>query len=139
VGLKAVAASVEKTSAAAAPSEESTYSRQILGEWEQLNKGKRILTVREDGTATMKVTLEGAWSYVVGEKLEFEIHWKIEGKRLLFNMVGGKPEGSMKLVTSMYGKERNHRIEKLNEDQMILVDEKDDSHDKWKRSSPTTK
>jgi len=107
--------------------------KQVLGIWEQFNQGRRVLTVREDGTATMKVKLEGAWSYVVGENLEFEINWNIEGSRLLFHTTGGKPEGSLKLITSMYGTERNHQIEKLTDDEMILVDEKDKSRDHWKR------
>ncbi len=121
-------------SAGTAPvSEEQKLAQQIVGEWEQFNKGKRLLTVRDDGTATMKVTLDGAWSYVVGEKLEFEIEWKIEGKRLLFHMKSGKPEGSMKVITSIYGNERNHRIDELTSKKMVLVDEQDESRDKWTR------
>ena len=115
------------------------YASLIVGDWEQFNKGKRMLTVRKDGTATVKVSLDGAWSYVVGEKLEFEIQWKITGHRLHFQVTGGKPEGSFKIITSMFGKERNHRIEKLSDGQLILVDDKDGSRENWKRLAATKK
>jgi hypothetical protein len=116
-----------------AAGEKSKPDKLILGEWEQTNKGKRLLNVLQNGTATMSVALEGPWAAVVGDKLEFQIEWKIENERLLFKMTGGKPEGSLKLISSIYGNERNHRIESLTDDTMILVDEKDNSRDTWTR------
>lgn len=123
---------------AAAVPEESSARKMIVGVWEQFNKGKRLLTVLDDGTATMDVSLEGAWATIVGQKLEFRIEWEIQGERLLFKMTGGKPAGSLKLLSSIYGNERNHRIETLSNDQLILIDENDKSRDIWKRVVPTT-
>lgn len=113
--------------------EESAFDKLIVGSWEQIKSGKRLLNVLQNGTATMDVALDGAWSAVVGDKLQFQIEWKIENERLLFKMTGGKPEGSLKLISSIYGNERNHRIEKLTNDQLILIDEKDNSRDTWTR------
>ena len=119
--------------------QDAGYASLIVGDWEQFNKGKRVLTVRGDGTASVKVSMDGAWSYVVGEQLEFEIRWEITGNRLHFQTTGGKPEGSFKIITSMFGKERNHKIEKLSDGQLILVDEKDGSRENWKRLAATKK
>jgi hypothetical protein len=123
----------------ATPGKESDLDKLIVGSWEQINHGKRFLEVLQDGTATMNVNLEGAWALVVGEKLEFQIEWTIEKERLLFKMTGGKPEGSLKLISSLYGDERNHRIESLTDEQMILIDEKDNSRDTWKRVASAKK
>lgn len=129
--------SAEATPVAAA-NDTPDPAKLIVGRWEQFNRGRRVLVVREDGTATMDVNLEGAWAYVVGEKLEFQIEWTLDKSRLLLKMIGGKPDGALKFVASVYGNERNHQVETLTSDQMILVDEKDKSRDIWKRIEPAS-
>ena len=108
------------------------FKQAILGTWKQYSSGHRVLRVKEDGTATIDVKLDGIAAFWFGEKLHFDITWTIEGDELVFKTIGGTPEGGVNAVTSIYGDRRIYRIREINTQQMLL-NEKDEEKTPWDR------
>ena len=106
--------------------------KSILGNWERHSYGKRVLTVKDDGTATMVVTPDGLWSFVIGERVEIEIEWNIENGRVIFDSVRGTPESSFNTITKLFGKHRDRRIVELNDERLVLLND-EDNRSEWKR------
>lgn len=100
-------------------------SRRLVGHWESERGGKRELVVHADGTAHMDVTITTYHKMLFGERVEFDGRWSIQDGELHFETTGGKPQWSVKAVTSVYGKSRVHPILKLTEDELVLKDDKD--------------
>jgi len=105
----------------------------LTGNWEQQNHGRRTLTVRDDGTATMVVYPEVVGKFLVGDRLEVDIQWELKDKILTFEMTGGKPAGKIEFVKTMWGSKRDHRIEKLTTSELLLLDEDLDPDVVWNR------
>ena len=111
---------------------------QLVGTWEQNDHGKRLLTVRADGTATIEVRPEALWRLLFGRRLEIEIEWTIEQNSLAFHTVGGKPAAQVKLVNEMYGDQRVYQIENMSTDELILLDEEGERCQPWQRIDADT-
>jgi hypothetical protein len=106
----------------------------FVGEWEQLhNLGLRRLEVRDDGTATIDVKVDGAWSFLVGDRLHFDIEWNIENGQLVFHTTGGKPEASIKYITKLYGTQRTYQIREFTQDRISLTNKEGEISPDWKR------
>lgn len=112
---------------------DATDRQRLVGSWQTYRSGKRVLTVRDDGTATMVVEPEGVWTYLFGTRLTFELEWKIESGDLIYRAIGGVPADKIKLVTEMWGHQRRQTIRKLTDDRLILIDEDGDPDHDWKR------
>jgi len=108
------------------------FKRAILGSWKQYSYGHRLLKVLDDGTATIDVKLDGLTAFALGEKIHFDIEWKIEGGTLVFKTVGGTPESSVKAVGKLYGDKRVYRILEINGKQMLLQED-DEKKTPWDR------
>ncbi len=110
---------------------DAKYREQIVGDWKGYRDGWRMLTVRDDGTATMDVSIEGLSRFVFGDKIVFEIEWEIKDGDLVFETTGGSPQWAVDKVTLIYGKSRVQPILKLTETEMSLkdADEGDPDHE----------
>jgi len=107
----------------------------FVGEWEQLHDfGLRRLEVRDDGTATIDVKVDSSWSFLVGDRLHFDIEWNIENGRLVFHTTGGKPEASIKYITKLYGTQRTYQIREFTQDRIVLTNKEGEIRPDWKRS-----
>jgi|GEM_PF-2899100 hypothetical protein len=111
--------------AAASDSTKGAFKAAILGTWKQYSHGHRLLKVLDDGTATIDVKLDGFTAIAFGEKMHFDIEWKIEDDTLVFNTIGGTPEASINAVKSIYGDNRVYRILEINETQMLLQEDEE--------------
>ena len=94
----------------------------IIGRWTSDRNGKRDLIVREDGTATMKVTITSWHRHLFADEMKFDIDWSIEDGVLSFITTGGEPEAAVTAVLKLYGKSRDQPIIKLDDKQMVLKD-----------------
>lgn len=108
------------------------FKKAILGSWKQYSFGHRLLHVKEDGTATIDVKLDGLFAIYIGEKFRLDIEWSITGDELVFKTTGGTPKSSVDAVTSFYGDKRVYRILEINEKQILLKDE-DEEKTPWDR------
>ena len=95
----------ELGSSATSDSEEramSELNQTIIGIWEDDYKGKRSLTVYDDGTATMVVEPSGLNAMLVG-RLRFEETWSIDDGHITMTVTGGEPAEQVKLICQMMG------------------------------------
>ena len=111
---------------------------QIVADWELNLDGVRRLTVRADGTATLDYRPNAAYSWILGERVQIEIEWKLTDGQGFFRSVRGKPDAAFQWISNFRGTENVWKIIELDERHALMWDEKDQSHYDWKRISPST-
>ena len=109
------------------------FHEQVIGVWEDDFQGKRTLTVRKDGTATMVVELTGVKAKFFAPKLTFEMTWKIEDGVMKKVSTGGKPKTKVNIVLRTVGRKVDEPIVKLTEDELVLLDKDGETKYEWKR------
>lgn len=107
----------------------------VLGTWEQDYYGRRVLTVREDGTATMKYYPAGVFRQkIYGEELTVEFDWTLRDGVITLTSTGGSPAAKIQLATALYGKERVQPIVELTAETFQLLGTSGKENDPaWKR------
>ena len=125
----------DKTDAVVDPATEQ--KRRLLGVWEDDYKGKRVLTVRDDGTATMIVEPSGLNS-LFAAKLQFEETWEIDDGHLTMKVTSGKPSARVNFILKTMGDSTRQRILELTESRLRLLDENGETEYDWRRVEPTT-
>lgn len=111
------------------PDEE--YRKRILGTWQDNYQGKRTMTVRDDGTASMTVN-PGGLAALAGE-MTFEEEWKIENGRLNLHATGGEPRVRVNFILETMGKTVDYRILELTRERMLLEDNDGKTRFDWRR------
>lgn len=109
------------------------YRKTLVGAWEQENLGHRLLTVKDDGTAVMIFRPGGVYSYMLGDKVNFDVAWGIEKGRLDIKVVGGTPESKVKVANTLVGDHWNRPIQLLTDDDLKVRKEEDNSLSEWTR------
>ena len=104
----------------------------VVGTWADEYKGKRTMTVHQDGTATMVVELEGS-NALLGSRLRFEMEWSIEAGRLKKRTVGGEPSGRVNLILKAMGDRVDESILELTEQRLLLLDGDGRTRYDWRR------
>ncbi|MEX0703090.1 MAG: hypothetical protein WD069_13425, partial [Planctomycetales bacterium] len=89
---------------------DASLRRRLLGKWTQYNYGQRLLTVLEDGTATIVAEPDGVWKFLFGERIRIDIEWELENGRVKFETVGGEPRDKADLVAQHWGRTRDTAI-----------------------------
>jgi len=115
-----------------AETEDERFRRLALGTWEDHYHGKRTMILREDGTATMVVELEGLGATLFAKKLTFDIEWRIEEGVLYLKTIGGAPKKKIALASRLYGDEAEEYILDLTEER-FLVEHDEDTDFEWTR------
>ena len=110
--------------------------RLLVGVWEDDYKGKRVLTVRNDGTATMIVELSGLIA-LFAAKLQFEETWTIDDGHLTMKVTSGEPAARVNLILKTMGDSTRQRILELTESRLRLLDENGETEYDWRRIEPT--
>ena len=105
----------------------------VVGTWADEYEGKRTMTVRQDGTATMVVELEGIKATLFASRLQFEMVWSIEAGRLKKRTVGGEPEGRVRFILDTMGDRVDEPILELTEERLLLLDADGQTKYDWHR------
>jgi len=127
-------ATVEKTETV--DEQDRIYHEKAIGVWQDFFKGKRTLTVRKDGTATMLVELSGLTAKLFASKLTFEMDWSIKDGRMKKVSTGGKPKAKVNIVLKTVGTTVDEKILVLNNETMVLLDKDGKTKYNWKRLKP---
>jgi hypothetical protein len=118
---------------APAESEEGKTLRRLLGNWQDHYKGKRTMTLKEDGTGTMLCELSGVQATLFAAKLRFDMRWSLDGKILKKTTVGGEPKEKVNLILNMMGNTAAETIQELTDDRLLLLDKDGKTQYDWKR------
>jgi hypothetical protein len=108
----------------------------ILGTWEDDYKGHRTFTVRDDGTATMVVELQGMSARLYAKKMTFDEEWSIKNGRVHMKMVGGEPKSRVNLIMKAMGDSTDQEILTLTAERMHLLDPNGKTKYDWRRVRP---
>ena len=122
----------EDTSPELSP-EDAERSRLVVGVWEQERFGKRQMTVKPDGTATMIMRPSGVWATMFGERIDLEMCWSIRDGHIDYGVSGGTPAQQTETARKMWGDHWIEKIEKLSADEMVLLDQSSSLPSGWKR------
>jgi len=113
--------------------EDAQRSRLVVGVWEQERFGKRQMTIKSDGTATMIMRPSGVWATMFGERIDLEMYWSIRDGHIDYGVSGGTPAQQTETARKMWGDHWVEKIEKLSADEMVLLDQSTSAPSGWKR------
>jgi hypothetical protein len=105
----------------------------VVGRWQDEYRGKRYLTIRNDGTATMVVEPDGIGKKLFAERLSFEIEWTFSDGRIVMTMTSGEPKSKTSLVMKLYGSRAEYSLLNLDEQQLLLLDGDGATRYDWRR------
>jgi len=125
------------TAAEALAAQDARHKQLIVGEWEDDYRGKRYLTIREDGTATMLVEPAGIGKMLVAPQLNFDVEWSLEEGYLSLKTLGGEPKAKVDMVLRIYGNQVRQPIQELSADNLTLLDEDGVTVYHWRRRMAT--
>lgn len=104
-----------------------------VGTWRDFHHGRRTLTLRADGTATMVVELSGIKARLFTPRLVLDIVWSIEDGKMHRRTTGGRPADKVAFVNQRAGVAVAEPIVSLDEDRMVLRDQNAKQTYKWRR------
>jgi hypothetical protein len=119
------------------PTADERLRQAILGKWDDEYRGKRHLTVREDGSGTMIVEPDGIGRRLFAAELRFELEWRLEDGRVTMKMTSGEPKSKVQMILKLYGREADYGILSLTDDQMLLLDPDGKTRYDWRRPAGT--
>ncbi|NNJ24152.1 hypothetical protein [Alienimonas chondri] len=112
----------------------------LPGTYTRESYGTRTLTVRDDGTATMKVDVDPLYQWMAGAKtITVQIDWELtdagtdENPGVHFESVSGTPKESFESVTSLFGSERDWTITSADDESLVLFSPEDEETEIWTR------
>jgi hypothetical protein len=109
----------------------------ILGKWEDEYRGKRQLTVHDDGTGTMIVEPDGIGKRLFAAELRFELEWTLADGHVTMKMIRGEPKSKVQLILKLHGQEADYKILDLTNEQMLLLDPDGKTRYDWRRPGTT--
>ena len=115
---------------------DARYRQLLVGTWEDDYQGKRVMEIREDGTATMDVYLEGWRAMLSADHLKFEMNWSVENGRLKKQTIGGEPKGKVNLILKTMGDRVDEPILELTNERLRLLDADGKTKYDWRRAMP---
>lgn len=108
----------------------------LVGKWEQTKSTrKQILTIKENGTATMVIEPQGIWKTMLGNSITVNIKWSLNAARLTLRTVGGSPENKVEYINQVWGSEFVREINSIEDKMFTLRDDTGDVSQKWIRTS----
>ena len=129
--------SLNSTSPSGARDSDTRCLAKIVGEWEDDYRGKRHLTVSDDGSGTMVVELDGIGKKLFAARLTFDLEWSVADGRVAMKTLGGEPKSKAQLVLKLYGNEAEYKILELTDDRMLLLDGDGKTKYDWRRPGAT--
>ena len=116
---------------------EQRQKKMVQGTWEDLYEGHRLLTIRDDGTASMSIELDGLAATLFAQRLEFDIRWTLEKGRVVMQTTGGRPEKKADLILKVYGNRAEYHVDGVEENRLLLRDVENNTKFEWKRPGST--
>lgn len=108
----------------------------LIGKWEQTKSNrKQILTINENGTATMVVEPKGFWKTVLGAQISIDIEWSLDAGTLTLRTIGGNPENKLEYIKQVWGDQFTRKIHTIEDKMFTLRDEKGKVSQNWIRTS----
>lgn len=108
----------------------------LVGRWEQTKSTSRqILTIEENGKATMIVEPQGLWTAVLGDRVTINIEWSLNQGKLTLRTVGGSPESKVDYINQLWGEEFVREIHSIENKMFTLRDDSGEVNQKWIRTS----
>ncbi|QDT97969.1 hypothetical protein [Gimesia aquarii] len=108
----------------------------LVGQWEQTkSNSKRILTIKENGAATMVIQPQGIWKTILGNQITIDIEWSLNEGTLTLRTVGGKPENKLEYINQVWGDKFTRKIHSIEDKMFTLRDDEGDVSQKWVRTS----
>jgi hypothetical protein len=121
----------EPAGKSAKPDAELRHS--VVGTWHDEYQGRRTMTVRADGTATMLVQLQGWKAALYASELQFDMVWSIEAGRLKKRTTGGRPATRVKAILATLGDQTEEQILELTANRLLLLDRDGKRQYDWRR------
>jgi len=132
-GRVVAASGTDFTGVSDAPGADQRLRKSICGKWEDDYRGKRHLSVSDNGTGTMVVEPDGIGRALFADKLSFDIEWSIADGQVTMRMLGGEPESKVNLILKLHGREASYKILNLDDDQLLLLDKDGKTRYDWRR------
>lgn len=107
--------------------------RLVVGTWKDEYKGKRTLTLKEDGSGTMVVELSGLQASLFAARLKFDMRWSLKDGRLKKRTTGGEPAVKVQLILSTMGDRVDEQILELTDKRLLLLDQDGKTKYDWRR------
>lgn len=101
----------------------------IVGRWQTISNGTRLIENRTDGTASMDLTFAFVASLLYGDKMHIELRWTVEEGLLVYTMQSGTPKSNFDRIVSDFGSLATYRFLSISPERMHLVRQSDPSED----------
>lgn len=103
----------------------------VIGTWKLEYQGQRVVTMRDDGSAVMRVSLDFFGALLYGESLTLELEWTLEDGILTHRVIRGEPKQNVAKLIRDFGDARSYRVVSCG-DELVLeaVDSPDDVY-RW--------
>jgi hypothetical protein len=125
----------EATSVAGAQQDPETarLATLIIGDWRQDYYGERTLSIKADGTATMKILPSSFYTFVFGPKIDLTMFWSVKDGHLDYGINGGAPADKVKMAAKTWGDHWIEKIIELDEKKLDLLSVDGSTHSIWER------
>lgn len=107
--------------------------RMVVGTWEDDYQGKRTMTLKQDGTGTMIVELDGVKAALFASRLTFNMKWSVEKGRLKKRTINGTPTARVQMILKMMGDRVDEPILELTDRRLLLLDKDRKTKYDWRR------
>ena len=124
---------VQTKNAKASAERDKQLRRLVVGKWEDDYQGKRTMTLKQDGTGTMVVELDGVKAALFASRLTFNMKWSVEKGRLKKRTISGTPAGRVQMILKMMGDRVDEPILELTEKRLLLLDKDGKTKYDWRR------
>lgn len=99
----------------------------IIGTWEATQFGHQVLTTRQDGTATIKMSLTPMAAVIYGRQVTLDLLWTLDGEVLTQHIIGGSPTRSVERLIAKFGDTQQFRVLETSPDQILVAKTKSES------------
>jgi len=113
------------------PADNAVARADVIGTWKLEYQGQRVVTMRDDGSAVMRVSLDFFGALLYGESLTLELEWTLEDGILTHRVIRGEPKQNVAKLIRDFGDARSYRVVSCG-DELVLeaVDSPDDVY-RW--------
>ena len=112
--------------------EEARITMLLAGTWTRESYGNRQLTIREDGTASMVIKPSTVYALVFGDQIDIEVKWELQDGYVDYKVTSATPAEKFEMAKKTWGDHWHEKINKLDENTLILLGEEGDEYE-WTR------
>lgn len=85
------------------PADNAVARADVIGTWKLEYQGQRVVTMRDDGSAVMRVSLDFFGALLYGESLTLELEWTLEDGILTHRVIRGEPKQNVAKLIRDFG------------------------------------